>query len=80
MWSWAVECVAELDALMSLAAHALGSETAMCRPELLRYGDDGEESSTPPLFEAVGLIHPSGVVRSTSHTSFLQAMPFRYPR
>jgi hypothetical protein len=34
MWSWAVSCVAELDALMSLAAHALGSETEMCRPKV----------------------------------------------
>ena len=65
MWSWAVEFVAELDALMSLAAHALGSETAMCRPELLQYEDAGDgTAAVPPLFEAVGLIHPSGVVIS----------------
>ena len=53
--------MAELDALMSLAAHALGSETPMCRPQLLRYGDDGGEAVQRPLLEAVGLVHPSGV-------------------
>ena len=61
LWSWAVGCVAELDALMSLAAHALGSETPMCRPQLLRYCDDGGEAVQRPLLEAVGLVHPSGV-------------------
>ena len=56
--------MAELDALMSLAAHALGSETPMCRPQLLRYGgDDGGEAVQRPLLEAVGLVHPSGVGR-----------------
>lgn len=36
LWAWAVRCVSELDALMSLAAHAL-SGPCMARPTLLRY-------------------------------------------
>ena len=51
----------ELDALMSLAAHALGSDTTMCRPELLRYDSRSTGPDQSPLFEAVGLVHPSGI-------------------
>ncbi|GAX75912.1 hypothetical protein CEUSTIGMA_g3355.t1 [Chlamydomonas eustigma] len=60
LWSWAVNCVAELDALMSLAAHAMGSETTMCRPVLLSYHEEMCEGRAP-VFEATNLIHPSGL-------------------
>ena len=50
-----MEAVAELDALMSLAAHALDGEGVMCRPALLPHVDGQEE-----LFEARELRHPGG--------------------
>jgi len=42
---------------MSLAAHALNSEGAVCRPQLVPPSTTGG----PPIFEAKGLRHPSGV-------------------
>ncbi len=73
LWAWAVSCAAELDALMSLAMHATGSETTMCRPQILPYRcpgrqppaqgselEAGEEVKERLIFEATGLMHPAG--------------------
>jgi len=58
LWVGAVEAVAELDALMSLAAHAINAEGAVCRPRLVA---PSQQQGQPPVFEAKGLRHPSGV-------------------
>eukprot|EP00983_Pelagomonas_calceolata_P085529 1156580-Pelagomonas_calceolata.AAC.2 len=60
LWVRAVEAVAELDALMSLAAHALNAEGSVCRPKLLPPAQ-AQAVRGPPVFEAKGLRHPSGV-------------------
>ena len=65
LWMWAVDVVSELDALMSLAAHALNADTAMCRPTLVAYppptADGGAADLLPSIvFEAKGLRHPAG--------------------
>ncbi|KAF5838281.1 muts domain V-domain-containing protein [Dunaliella salina] len=60
LWVGAVESVAELDALMSLAAHALNAEGSVCRPKLLP-PEQAQAIRGPPVFEAKGLRHPSGL-------------------
>ena len=59
LWVGAVEAVADLDALMSLAAHALHADGSVCRPKLV-----APPHGAPPVFEAKGLRHPSGTLRS----------------
>lgn len=56
LWMWAVACVAELDALMSLAAHCLNSAVAMCRPQFVE-----PKLGQTPLFVARQLCHPAGI-------------------
>ncbi|GFH28140.1 DNA mismatch repair protein [Haematococcus lacustris] len=56
LWSWAVDSIAELDALMSLASHALNTEGGVCRPTLAPHSPD-----SPPVFSAQGLRHPAGL-------------------
>lgn len=45
MWSSAINAVAELDALMSLAAHALNADGPMCRPQLIPYAEAGSHTA-----------------------------------
>ncbi|GIL69309.1 hypothetical protein Vretimale_13435 [Volvox reticuliferus] len=65
LWVAVIEAVADLDALMSLAAHALSSTDGgpMCRPKLIPSrvcnSDDGSEPG--PVFDAVALRHPAGI-------------------
>eukprot|EP00955_Chlamydomonas_euryale_P055824 356227-Chlamydomonas_euryale.AAC.2 len=46
---------------MSLAAHALGSDTEMCRPRMLRDGAAGGATGERPVLRAVALRHPAGL-------------------
>jgi hypothetical protein len=55
LWVGAVEAVAELDALTSLASHALNAEGAVCRPRFVP-----QQPGQPAVFEARALRHPSG--------------------
>ena len=61
VWSGAVDSVAILDALMSLAVAAACSAGTMVRPTILPWSPDA-----PPLFKARGLRHPAGVGGSGS--------------
>eukprot|EP00887_Chlorella_sp_A99_P007330 scaffold2.g7330.t1 len=67
-WAAAVDCMAQLDALMSLAAAALGASGPVCRPRLVPCSPPGEASAgagagagAAPLFRARGLRHPAGI-------------------
>ncbi|GLC55756.1 hypothetical protein PLESTB_001025500 [Pleodorina starrii] len=67
LWVAVVEAVAELDALMSLAAHSMSPPDGgpMCRPKLVpsRASASGEGDAQPSraIFDAVALRHPAGV-------------------
>jgi DNA mismatch repair protein MSH6 len=58
LWAAAVDCMAQLDALMSLAVAAACGAGTMCRPRLLPWspGDGGA-----PLLRARALRHPAGL-------------------
>ena len=58
LWVAAVEAIADLDALMSLAKSAACSAGPMCRPEFLSW-NEGQQGS--PIFRAKGLRHPAGL-------------------
>ncbi|GFR46109.1 hypothetical protein Agub_g7597, partial [Astrephomene gubernaculifera] len=61
LWVALVEAVAEVDALMSLAAHALAPPDGgvMCRPQLLPPQRGGEGCGA--FFHASSLRHPAGI-------------------
>jgi len=58
MWLCAVDCIAKLDALMSLAKAAACGDGPMCRPEFIRCE---ESSNKVPIFKATSLRHPAGI-------------------
>ncbi|KAL6768798.1 MSH6 [Auxenochlorella protothecoides x Auxenochlorella symbiontica] len=64
VWSAAVECSAQLDALLSLAVAAGSSAGPMCRPEILPWSDVGG-----PMFEAKDLRHPVSAVMEAAAMS-----------
>jgi DNA mismatch repair protein MSH6 len=59
LWLSAVDCIANLDALMSLAKAASCSDGDMCCPEFIEPGDSID---TSPVFHATALRHPAGIV------------------
>lgn len=65
LWAAAVECMAQLDALMSLAVAAACGAGTMCRPKLVPWSaaaaSGGGGGSGAPLFRAKGLRHPAGL-------------------
>ncbi|GIL60874.1 hypothetical protein Vafri_15713 [Volvox africanus] len=65
LWVAVIEAVADLDALMSLATHALSSPDGgpMCRPKLIpsRVCNIGDGNELGPVFDAVALRHPAGI-------------------
>jgi len=58
LWTAAVEAIADLDALMSLAKSAACSAGPMCRPEFILWK---EGQNGLPVFRAKGLRHPAGL-------------------
>lgn len=66
MWSAAVDAVAQLDALMSLAVAATCGSGTMSRPTFLPWSSDaaqgeGNGEAAAPVFKARGLRHPAGI-------------------
>ena len=59
LWLSAVDCIANLDALMSLAKAASCSDGDMCCPEFIEPSD---VMDTSPVFHATALRHPAGIV------------------
>lgn len=57
LWLDAVDCIANLDALMSLAKAAMCSDGPVCCPEFV--SPNGESSCT---FKAIKLRHPAGIM------------------
>lgn len=57
-WLDTVECIAKLDALMSLAKAAACGDGTMCRPHFI---ERGESSDEVPVFKASALRHPAGI-------------------
>ena len=55
-WLDAVDCIAKLDALMSLAKAAACGDGIMCRPEFVECND-----ASVPIFRAKALRHPAGI-------------------
>ncbi|KAL4857543.1 DNA mismatch repair protein 6 [Chlorella vulgaris] len=62
LWAAAVECMAQLDALMSLAVAAACGAGTMCRPKLVPWSAAAASGGGgAPLFRAKGLRHPAGL-------------------
>ncbi|EFJ45822.1 hypothetical protein VOLCADRAFT_105835 [Volvox carteri f. nagariensis] len=70
LWVAVVEAVADLDALMSLAAHAMSPPDGgpMCRPKLVppaardsAAGKTGDSEPSGATFDAVAMRHPAGI-------------------
>ncbi|KAG2440549.1 hypothetical protein HYH02_010133 [Chlamydomonas schloesseri] len=68
LWVGLVEALADCDALMSLAAHALAPPDGgpMCRPSLVHprrdgSGSSGSSSGSGAVLDAVALRHPAGI-------------------
>lgn len=59
LWLEAVDCIANLDSLMSLARAAMCSDGIMCRPEFIDHSE--KSSDTAPVFRATSLRHPAGI-------------------
>ena len=64
VWAAAVDCMAQLDALMSLALAAAMASGPVCRPRLLPWAPPGAGAGGAPVFRARGLRHPAGITGS----------------
>lgn len=61
LWAAAVDAVAQLDALMSLAVAASCASGPMTRPKLLPWTASDSPNGSCPVFCAKGLCHPAGI-------------------
>ncbi|WPT16759.1 DNA mismatch repair protein MSH6 [Picochlorum sp. SENEW3] len=59
LWLAAVDSIANLDSLMSLARAAMCSDGIMCRPEFIEHPEASPD--TAPVFRATSLRHPAGI-------------------